>query len=159
MIRHFTLLLFLCFGPLITFSQNDHHDHDHFRNEIGGALGVVYSISEQHTGSGFHFHYTRMFGGKLSHFGIAPGLEFIMGEDKHYTAHVMALYRPLFGWWLAVGPGLSYFEHDYSMGFSAHFETGYEFDAGSIHFGPVLEYSWSEEDQHALLGIHLGIPF
>ena len=155
----FLLLSLLFMISSYAYTQEDDHDHEHHKNELGGAVGVVYNISEQHTGSGFHFHYARMFGGKLSHFGIAPGLEFILGEDNHYTVHCMAVYRPSHGWWISLGPGLTYFEHNYSAGLSAHIETGYEFDAGSIHFGPVLEYAWAADDQHAMLGIHLGVPF
>lgn len=162
--RYFCML-FIFLAPLgftsFVHAQDDHSDHFHEGggNEIGGALGVVFNITEQHTASGFHFHYTRMFGGKLHHFGIAPGIEFIIGDDNHYTLHLMAVYRPIHGWWLGAGPGITYFEHDYSKGFSGHIETGYEFEAGSVHFGPVIEFSWAEYDQHVLVGIHLGIPF
>jgi len=157
----FLLITLAC--PLIILAQEDKDDHSghhhHTRNEVGGAVGVVYSLTEQHTASGFHLHYMRMFGGKLHNFGLAPGLEFILGEDSHYAIHVLAVYRPTHGWWLGLGPGIAYFGHDNELGFSGHVETGYEFDAGKIHFGPVLEYAWSNHDQHILIGLHLGVPF
>ena len=146
------------------YAQDEHIDHDHsghtyYKNEIGGALGVVFNLQEQHTASGFHIHYTRMFKGKLHNFGINPGVEFIVGNDVHYTLHFMLVYRPTHGWWLGAGPGITYFQHHEKFDFSGHIETGYEFDAGSIHFGPVIEYSWAEDDQHIMLGLHLGVLF
>jgi hypothetical protein len=156
----FSLLLFFAYSTSMN-AQHDHdkHDHDLHKNEIGGALGAVFNLNEQHMASGFHIHYMRMFGGKLHNFGVAPGLEFFVGEDKHYTLHVLVIYRPTHGFWLGAGPGVTYFDHHEEIGFSGHIETGYEFDAGSIHFGPVIEYTWAKEDQHIMLGIHLGVPF
>ena len=141
------------------YAQEEHDHHDHYKNEVGGALGIVFNLKEQHTASGFHLHYTRMFSGKLHNFGITPGVEFIVGKDVHYTLHLMLVYRPTHGWWLGAGPGITYFQHHDEVDFSGHIETGYEFDAGSIHFGPVIEYSWSTDDQHIMLGLHLGVPF
>lgn len=160
-IFYFLIINLACFQ--LIQAQEDHDDHSghhhHYKNEVGGAIGMVYSLTEQHTASGFHLHYMRMFGGKLHDFGVAPGVEFILGEDAHYALHVLAVYRPFHGWWFGLGPGITYFGHDNEVGFSGHIETGYEFDAGKIHFGPVVEYSWAAHDQHILIGLHLGVPF
>ena len=158
--------LALMLSSLCLYSQEEHdhqhenHDHLHeLKNEIGGAIGIFFDLDEQQTGSGFHLHYTRILPGKMERFGISPGLEFVFGEHKHYTMHLMFMYRPLYGWWLAVGPGITYFDHHEEWGLSGHVETGYEFDAGKVHFGPVVEYSWARDDQHIMIGLHLGVPF
>lgn len=152
-------LLIAAFIPLGADAQSDHHDHHHYSNEIGGALGMFLDLEEGHTSSGFHLHYSRMFGGKVSWLGISPGLEFVFGDHQHYAAQLLLSFRPAGGWWIGAGPGVSYFEHHKEWKPSGHVETGYEFDAGSIHFGPVMEYSLAGEDQHFMVGLHLGVPF
>jgi hypothetical protein len=162
------IILFLLFlGSTLTVLAQEDHDHendgpDHHhesKNEIGGAIGMVFNMKEQNTSSGFHFHYMRMFGGKLKRFGVAPGVGFLLGDHRHYSMHVMFSYRPTHGWWIAVGPGVTYFNHDNEWKASGHIETGYEFDAGKVHFGPVAEFAWAAGDQHIMVGLHLGVPF
>ena len=141
--------------------SHDHKSHGHYemKNEVGGAIGMFFDLNEQGMSSGFHLHYTRMFGGKLKNFGISPGFEFLFGEHRHYAFHLMLSYRPAHGWWIGAGPGISYIDHHDEFQASGHIETGYEFDAGKVHFGPVVEYSWATDDQHIMLGLHLGVPF
>lgn len=154
------LFIFLAI-PISGLTQEDHkdHDHGHHKNEIGGAVGIFLDLGEEVTSSGFHLHYSRMFGGKVKWLGISPGFEFVFGEHRHYALQLMITFRPTGGWWIGAGPGVSYFDHHEEFQLSGHIETGYEFDAGHVHFGPVVEYSWAEEDQHIMFGIHLGVPF
>lgn len=168
-VQLFLSTVFILFSiALYTQEEHDHdHSHDfedqahehHKRNEVGGAVGMVFDLNEQDVATGFHLHYLRMFGGKLKHFGVSSGLGFLLGEHKHYAIHMMLVYRPTHGWWISAGPGITYFAHDNEWAPSGHIETGYEFDAGKVHFGPVIEYAWAKEDQHIMLGLHLGIPF
>lgn len=156
------LLLSFSLLPVQMFSQekeSHQHDHDAYRNEVGGALGMFVDLNEESTSTGFHIHYTRMFGEKARWLGISPGMEFLFGDHKHYAFQVMMVFRPAFGWWLGAGPGISYFSHHEEFSLSGHIETGYEFEAGQVHFGPVVEYSWAAEDQHLMFGLHLGVPF
>lgn len=163
-----TIILYaiFVFSTLTLFAQEEHHhehgdhSHDHHKmNEVGGAIGMVFDLNEQDMSTGFHLHYMRMFGGKLKRFGVAPGVAFLLGEHRHYSAHLMLMYRPTHGWWISAGPGVTYFAHDEEWSASGHVETGYEFDAGKVHFGPVVEYAWAKEDQHIMVGLHFGVPF
>ena len=156
--------VFLLLSSINIFSQDDHdhedHSHQHHKlNEVGGAVGIVFDLNEQEVATGFHFHYMRMFKGKLKRFGLAPGIGFLLGDHTHYAMHLMFTYRPAHGWWLSAGPGITYFADHDEWSASGHIETGYEFDAGKIHFGPVIEYAWAKDDQHFMLGLHLGVPF
>lgn len=156
--------LFISFAvlPVQLYAQDEQHgDHDHnaYRNEIGGALGMFVDLNERTTATGFHIHYSRMFGGKTKWLGISPGLEFLFGDHRHYALQAMVVFRPAFGWWIGAGPGISYFSHHDEFLPSGHIETGYEFEAGQVHFGPVLEYSIAGEEQHFMFGLHLGVPF
>jgi len=153
----------------VTLAQepNDHsHDHDHLshghhamNNEIGGAVGMVFILEEQETALGFHLHYYRRLPGKMKPFGVSPGLALFLGDHRHYTFHVMMVYSIIHGWWVSAGPGITYLDHDNEFVGSAHVETGYEFDIGKLHLGPVVEYTWAKEGQHIMLGLHLGVPF
>lgn len=157
------VILFFTLSPGLLAQEKDHdedHNHDHqHKNEIGGSIGMVFDLNEQNTASGFHLHYTRMLSGKLKRIGFATGVECVFGDHKHYTAHLYLMFRPLDGWWLGAGPGYTYFSHEEEFTFSGHIETGYEFDAGSVHFGPVIEYAYAGEEQHIMVGLHLGVPF
>jgi len=42
---------------------------------------------------------------------------------------------------------------------SLHVETGYEFNVGKVHLGPLVEYALSSGDQHIMVGLHIGYPF
>jgi hypothetical protein len=140
--------------------DHEHHDHHHsHKNEFGGAVGMVFNLNEQEIAPGFHLHYTRMFGGKLKNFGLSPGFGFIVGDHNHYAAHLMVVFRPIHAWWIGAGPGVTYFDHHDEWAASGHFETGYEFDLGKVHLGPVVEYVFAKDDQHFMLGVHLGVPF
>jgi len=156
----FISFLFLLI-PAAMAQEKVEYDHDHHsqKNEVGGAIGMFFDLEEKVMSSGFHLHYTRILPGKLQHFGISPGFEFLFGVHKHYAFHLMFSYRPIQGWWIGAGPGISYFDHHDEFQFSGHAETGYEFDAGMVHFGPVVEFSWARDDQHVMLGLHLGVPF
>ena len=159
------LSTFFILSSLTILAQQEHkhdhdgHDHHHKKNEIGGAVGAVFNLNEQEVAPGFHLHYTRMFDGKLRHFGLSPGFGFLIGDHNHFAFHLMLIYRPIHGWWIGAGPGITYFDHHDEWAASGHFETGYEFDLGKIHLGPVIEYVVAKEDQHFMLGLHLGVPF
>ncbi|MDT8393736.1 MAG: hypothetical protein RQ761_07815 [Bacteroidales bacterium] len=76
-------------------------------------------------------------------------------QDEQHGDHDHNAYRNEIG----AGPGISYFSHHDEFLPSGHIETGYEFEAGQVHFGPVLEYSIAGEEQHFMFGLHLGVPF
>ena len=168
MMKGLIIVLFLVSSvlfPSVVYSQ-DHHDHKHDahdchhkKNEIGGAIGMVFDLEDQHPSAGLHFHYVRMFSGKMQHFGIAPGVGLLFGEHRHYTLHLMVVWRPIGGWWIGAGPGITYFDGHDEFSASGHIETGYEFHVWKFHLGPVIEYAFANDDQHIMLGLHLGVPF
>ena len=43
----------------------------------------------------------------ISNVGKA-GVEFLLGEHRHYDLHLLFMYRPTHGWRLAAGPGISW---------------------------------------------------
>jgi len=116
-------------------------------------------LSENEVARGLHMHYTRMLPGKLKKFGIGIGLETFFDEHQHYNGSIMFTYRPVHSWWIAAGPGITYFQESEESKLSIHMETGYEFEIGRIHLGPMIEYAIAGGDQHLMLGVHFGYPF
>jgi len=162
--RLFILLaLAFIFNPAIRAQDHeDDHEHDqhhHLKNEIGIAVGAVYIFHEEIIAPGLHLHYTRMLPGKMHAFGLGLGFETVLDEHRHYTGAVMFQWRPVHAWWISAGPGITWFQESSESRFSFHLETGYEFEVGKVHLGPMIEYAFVEDDQHFMLGIHLGIPF
>lgn len=135
-------------------------DHDHgLPHELGFAVGLVYDLAEEIFAPGVHLHYTRMLHGKFDKVGIGGGLEGIFDEHKHYNGSIMATYRPVHGIWISAGPGITYFTEGSEIRFSIHIETGYEFETGPLHLGPIIEYAVAGGDQHFMFGLHVGYPF
>jgi len=162
----FFLLAFVIPGTILfgqhsdEFDHNHPGDHDHHdRNEIGVAVGAAYIINENEIAPSFHLHYTRMLEGKWSKIGLGGGFESVMDEHRHYTASLMLTYRPVHAWWISLGPGITYFESTKKIKPSLHVETGYEFNVGKVHLGPLVEYALSSGDQHIMVGLHIGYPF
>lgn len=162
------LLSILCYVLASSAMAQDHdHDHDHIhdhahhhmKNEIGVAVGAVYIFEEEIIAPGLHLHYTRVLPGKMSAFGLGLGFETVLDEHRHYTASFMFQWRPVHAWWISAGPGITWFQEGGESYASLHIETGYEFELGKVHLGPMIEYAYMEHDQHFMLGIHLGIPF
>jgi hypothetical protein len=140
--------------------NHDHHDgHSEIPNEIGGAVGPVYDLTEDAFGLGLHLHYTRMLDGKLHKLGVGGGFEAVFLDHTHYNISAMAVFRPVHPLWVAVGPGLAYFTEENQYKLSLHVETGYEFELKSIHIGPMIEYAFAGGDHHFMVGLHVGFPF
>jgi len=160
----FLTLLFVMSSTNI-FGQHDDdpdhvHTHDHHDlNEIGIAIGAAYILDEDEFAPSFHIHYTRMLEGKWEKIGFGVGFESVMDEHRHYTVALVINYRPVHAWWISLGPGITYFESENEVKPSLHVETGYEFDVGKVHLGPLVEYAFTSGDQHFMLGLHVGFPF
>ena len=159
----FVLILIFISNPTLRAQDHDHdHEqkhHHHLNNEIGIAVGAVYIFHEEVFAPGLHLHYTRMLPGKMQAFGLGMGVETVLDEHKHYTGSIMFQWRPVHAWWISAGPGITWFQESSESRFSLHLETGYEFEIGKVHLGPMIEFAFVQGDQHLMLGIHLGIPF
>lgn len=162
-----------CLFSIISFSQEEGHDHEHdheeqkheghvhnHKNELSIATGVVPLFAEDEITAGLHLHYIRGLG-ETNRFGIGIGLEYIIDEHKHYTASAVFQYGIYKGWIVAVAPGLLIRkeEENYLYQGAVHIETGYEFQLGKFHIGPVAELGIEPIGFHVMGGIHFGISF
>lgn len=151
----FTFLVSLLFLKTIVAQ----HDHKSRPNEIGLASGAVINHAEENIAPGFHIHYTRMLSGKLESFGIGPGFEVIFDEHIHYNGSFLFTWRPVRQLWISAGPGVTYVQEDEVFLLAGHLESGYEFEAGSIHIGPMVGYAETGGERHFMVGLHIGLPF
>ena len=140
-------------------NKHNHH-HGHGRWELGVALGGVYLLNEDEFALGMHFHVLRRLDG-LQRLNIGLGFETVFDEHTHFNSSIVFKYDIWKGLSGLVSPGVLLLKHDNSWErhFSTHFEILYEFQVGHFHIGPVLEYSYAKNDNHVMLGLHLGYSF
>ncbi|MCF8378685.1 MAG: hypothetical protein K9H49_03855 [Bacteroidales bacterium] len=153
---------------LIIFSNNltaqshddhdDHDDHEHPMNEIGIGNSLSYLAGEQKYAYGLHIHLLRAI--EHSKFGYGLGYEQIYDEHKHRTLGIIGSYRPISPLMVTVSPGVLFpNEENAEYNFALHSEIVYEFEIGSFHIGPALEFATTFEEYHIGAGFHVGFGF
>jgi len=154
-----TFLVFL-FGVFTTniYAQDEHHNHDHHKYELGLANTSVYFVKEKEVAYGLHLHLVRNI--KYSKFGFGIGYERIFDQHKHNTIGLVASYNPFGSFHISLSPGATFEDHEPSaIKFAFHAETVYGFDLGNFHLGPMFEFAYEPEDYHLSLGLHIGYGF
>lgn len=130
-------------------SKNSH------KHEI--SLGVIstHFIKEKENALGWQLHYIRSLG--KTDFGIGIGYERILDGHGYNTLGFIFNLKPIENWSINLIPGIAY--HDGGLKhieFAFHFESIYEFKIESLHIGPLIDYSFEEDENHISLGIHFG---
>ena len=162
------------------YAQHEHHDHHHHgRNEIGLNTGTLYAIDDNKWGSGVHLHYFRSLGDH-SRWAIGGFVEQTFFFDSHFSVGLGAKFRVIDNLYFSALPGLTFSKHshDHHEGdghdhethnhesdktktkFSVHTELIYNVIRWKkFHMGPAIDYSWSKDDSHFMLGVHAAIDF
>jgi len=156
----FKTLLVILFGIFTTniYSQDEHHNHDHHKYELGVANSFVYFAKEKEIAYGLHVHLVRSI--EHSKFGFGIAYERIFDEHKHNTIGLVGSYNPFGGLHISLSPGATFEGHEPSeMKFAFHAETSYDFNLGNFHLGPMFEFAFDPEDYHISLGLHIGYGF
>ena len=162
MILLMTLLVLIAM-PTLSETHHDnhsHHGHDTSGFELGMSLGQVDLGEEEGAGPGLHVHL----GKRLGHHGLADmvsigvGGEWIFTEEKHYSLMLSITVYPWKGLAFSVAPGFLWAEHDGEMEreYSTHLEAAYLFELGQFDLGPVVGYSKTADEDHTMIGVHLG---
>ncbi len=166
-------ILYLTRLPAQNHDHEHGHDHSELRNEIGIGGGALYSPDHETWGGGFHLHYFRALGlhGKWA---LGGGLELARIDGNHFTLGAGAKYQPIERLEIGLIPGITFFKHDddessdthghddsgYRSRFSVHVEAVYDLlHFGKFHLGPAVDYSWSKDDAHFMLGVHAAYCF
>ncbi len=141
------------------------HEHDHPQNEIGLSGGASFCPDHKEWGGGIHAHYFRTLG-LHSKWSLGGGVEQVWSDGTHFNISAGAKYEIIEDLSLGVLPGITFLKHNEDPGssfhsqFAVHCELVYAcFRFGDFHAGPAIDYSWSKEDSHIMLGIHLAYGF
>ena len=159
----------LLYAPFVHAQEHGHeHDgHKHLRNEIGISGGAFYSYEHREWGSGIHMHYFRTMG-LHSNWSLGASLEQAWVDGNHVNVGIGIKYQLFTRLNIATFPGVTFFSHgdeghDHSSlpaKFTLHFELVYDlFHWDNFHFGPVIDYSWSKNHSHSMIGIHAAFCF
>lgn len=157
----FTLIFVMIFSNSV-FGQSSHH-HADSRYEFGISVGLAHLVHENENSLSAHIHFLRKLDSENTWERISLGLGFesIFAEHKHYSFLGTISINPIWDLIFDISPGILITEHDGSSErqFVTHFELTYEFEYKSFGIGPVLGFGVSENDNHLMVGLHLGKGF
>ena len=140
----------------------EHGQHSHIY-ELGFSTGFVRMEPEGEYAMGTHLHFIRRLRGEgIRRFlGFGIGFETIFADHMHYNVMGTIAIYPYKNLSIAISPGMLIVEHhdEYDTRYSTHVEVGYGFDVGQFHIGPVVGYAKSGDDEHYMIGIHIGKGF
>ena len=166
----YLFILFFLLNVGFVCAQHDHDDHHHGRNEIGVSTGALYGFDDDVWGPGIHIHYLRSLGDH-SKWALGGFIEQAWLDHSHFTVGVGAKYEIIDKLNLGLFPGVSFAKHHHDDGhghhsdktkteFSVHTEVVYDlFEWNKFHMGPAFDFSWSKNDSHSMLGIHVAYCF
>jgi hypothetical protein len=138
-----------------------HHGHEVSGLELALSTGYVRLVEEREDALGVHAHLLHRLGndGLRRHLAIGLGAEYLFSEERHYALLFSLAANPWRGLVLAVSPGVQWAEHegDTESAYSTHIEAAYVVPIGQYDLGPVIDYSWTGDERHYMIGLHLGI--
>lgn len=171
--KFFTCFTLLCLSNITWIFAQEHHDHTHELNELGLSGGGIYSPDHESWGGGVHLHYFRTLG-LHSKWALGATFEQVWAEGNHFTIGAGVKYMITDRLNCAVMPGISFMKHEESVLrdghehthadkktiFSLHTEIVYDLiHKDNFHIGPAIDYSWSKDDSHIMVGIHAAYCF
>jgi hypothetical protein len=156
------------FGLLMLITQaycQESHEHGHMHDSKGVALGTsvgyVHLLEEDENALGIHLHLMKRLGENdlRKHFSVGLGTEVIFADHRHYAAMISLEFFPYHGLVLSVSPGSVWANHDgeWESNYSTHAEAAYTFEVNEYDFGPAVGYSKTADDEHFMIGIHVGL--
>ena len=173
----YALALAMCIwtlaGPARSEEAHDHghHGHDLSGPELGLSAGYVHLQEEEENVLGVHAHLLKRLGdeGISRYFAIGLGAEYLFSDSAHYAAMLSFAAHPWRGLALSVSPGVQWAEHEdehegeheaeVEAEYSTHIEATYVFPLGKYDIGPLIDYSWTKDEVHYMIGIHVGLHF
>ena len=165
--RKLTMICLLTFFLESIYAQeNEHHTHEHSRNEIGFSGGALYAFRHNEWGCGLHLHYFRTLK-PHSKWSLGGGIEQTWVDGTHFNIGIGVKYQIFDRLSISGLPGVSFISHKetdthepHKTLFTLHFELVYDiFHWNKFHLGTVFDYSWGKIDRHAMFGIHTAYCF
>ncbi len=163
------MLFILTWGagtPAFGAADHDHgagHVHAGSGWEFGLSTGYVRLRTEKEDAANLHLHLMKRLGheGPARFFSLGAGVETVFATHEHYSAMGTVGIHPWRSLVLQISPGVQWVKHEgqWESEYATHLEAVYSFDVHRcLHLGPVIGYSKTREDEHYMVGIHLGIP-
>ena len=148
------------------FAQEQHSEkydgHKHNGMEVGLSVGYTYLKEEKKDALNLHLHVMKRLSGDgfKKYLSIGFGAEAIVADEKHYGAMITLAVHPWHSLILSISPGVELAKHDgeWESGYATHLEATDVFEGSNFHYGAVVGYSKTNEDQHYTVGIHFGMP-
>lgn len=138
-----------------------HHGHDTSGPELGLSAGYVHLEEEDEDVLGVHCHLSQRLGndGIRKHLAAGIGAEYLFADGEHYALMLTIAAYPWRGLVLSVSPGVQWAEHDgdTETEYATHLEAAYVFSLGEFDIGPVIGYSWTRDEEHYMVGLHIGL--
>lgn len=165
--RRFTYAIMVCMlcSILQLQAQESHAHHHHGLNEIGISTGALYGIDDKVWGPGVHIHYFRSLG-EHSRWAIGAFAEQAWLGETHFSVGTGVRFELIERLEIGAFPGITFAKHAHDghteseSKFSMHAELVYDlFHWEKFHLGPAIDYSWSKEDSHTMLGVHAAYSF
>lgn len=166
----YTVVICILLSIHTASAQHGGHAHDG-RNEIGVSTGAFYAIDDKEWGTGVHLHYFRTLG-PHSRWAVGAFAEQAWMDENHFSFGIGGKFEVLEGLHVGAFPGLTFAKHNHEHSghnhnddktkakFSMHMEAVYDLiEWNSFHLGPVVDYSWSKDDSHFTLGVHMAYCF
>ena len=163
------ILIFISFcTPIVYACEHDHDTHEHSRNEIGFSTGALYAFEHKEWGVGIHLHYFRTLK-PHSKWSLGGGFEQAWVDGSHFNVSAGAKYQLLNRMSIALLPGITFLSHNETDDtrklhpkcfFALHSELVYDLlHWKNFHIGVVIDYSWTQIESHAMIGIHSAFCF
>jgi len=141
---------------------NTHHEHDKHDIEMGVSVGYAYLEEENEGGTNLHLHIMKKLSGEgiQKYLSVGIGFETIFAHEQHNAAMLALGIHPWNNVVFTVSAGTEWAKHNgvTESGSVMHLEATYLFEAEGYHYGPVVGYAKTHEDQHYTVGMHFGFP-
>lgn len=142
--------------------RKTHSGHESGETEVGVSLGYSYLEEEKENGINLHFHFMKRLTGEgiQKYLSVGLGVETIFTDEQHYGAMISLGVHPWRNLVISVSPGWEWAKHDgeWESGYATHLEAAYVFEGPGFHYGPVIGYSKTQDDQHYTVGLHFSVP-
>ena len=137
------------------------HAHDTSGIEMGLSAGYVHLKGESEDAPGLHVHLSKRLGqdGVFEHLSLGIGGEAIFADHEHYALMLPLSVYPWRGLVFSFAPSIVWAEHEgeWESEYATHLEAAYVFEIGDYDMGPVIGYSKTSDEEHYMIGVHIGL--
>ena len=160
--RLFLSITVILFSKIIHGQEDSHaerHHHEGYMYELGLSSGLAYLAGEDVYAPNAHMHMMKRVApeGYANRWAVGLGVESIFTDHTHVSFLTTVSYNFIDDFIVDFSPGLLLAEGERQ--FITHIEITYESEYRGFGIGPILGMAVSPDDQHYMLGLHIGKGF